>query len=104
VHEGGHHALTRDSLVLKGVPFVSAWDTNSEEHELITRAHHHTCFHWEVPAHLKDTVGEWQLIDTKNVKDMIAEANKTGLYGGDKWWLKYGASATTALPIMATKV
>ena len=82
VHEGGWQVLTGDGLLLKGVPLVSAWDTNRVEHTLITRAHPHTCFHCEVPAHFKHTVGEWLLIDSKNIKEMIPEANTTG---GDKW-------------------
>jgi len=35
--------------------------------------------------------GEWPLIDSRNVKDMIEEANTTGEYGSDKWRLKYAA-------------
>jgi len=103
VHEGGRHILTGSGLVLKTMPLVSIWNTNREEHNLITGAHPHTCFHCKVPAHLKDTVGEWQLIDCTNVKDMIAEAKTTGEYRGNKWCLKYSASSTKALPILASE-
>jgi hypothetical protein len=103
VHEGGRHVLAGSGLVLKALPLVAAWNTDREEHNLITGAHPHTCFHCKVPAHLKDTVGEWPLIDSTNVKDMIEEANTTGEYGGDKWRLKYAASATKALPILASE-
>jgi len=34
---------------------------------------------------------------------MIEEANTTGEYGGDKWHLKYAASSTKALPILASE-
>jgi len=103
VHEGGRHVLAGSGLVLKALPLGAAWNTDREEHSLITGAHPHTCFHCKVPAHLKDTVGEWPLIDSTNVKDMIEEANTTGEYGGDKWCLKYTASATKALPILASE-
>jgi len=91
VHEGGRHVLAGSGLVLKALPLVAVWNTDREEHNLITRAHPHTYFHCKVPAHLKDTVGEWPLMDSTNVKDMIENANTTGEYGGDKWRLKYAA-------------
>jgi len=91
VHEGGRHILARSSLLLKALPLVSAWNTDREEHNLINGARLHTCFHCEVPAHFKDTVGEWPSIDSTNVKDAIAEANTTGENGGEKWRLKYAA-------------
>jgi len=95
--------LAGRGLVLKALPLVSKWNTNREEHNLITGAHPHTCFHCKAPAHLKDTVGEWPLIDSTNAKGMIAEATTTGEYGGDKWRLKYTPSAKKALPILASE-
>ena len=64
VHEGGRYIAARRGLGLKALPLVSAWNTNREVHNLIAGAHPHTCFHCKVPAHLKDTVGEWPLRDS----------------------------------------
>ena len=103
VNEGGQHVATGGGVVRKCVPLVCEWLTDRKECELITGGHTCQCYHCEVPPHLIDTPGDWELIDSSNVQQMIAEANTTGEYGGDAWWVKYALSATRALPILTTE-
>ena len=60
-------AVLSASLLAQVMPILALWVTDRQEHELIVGAHQHSCYHCDVPQHLKDQPSPSKLVDAADV-------------------------------------
>ena len=60
-------AVLGSSLLAQVMPILALWVTDRQEHELIVGAHQHSCYHCDVPQHLKDQPSPSKLVDAADV-------------------------------------
>jgi len=60
-------AVLGSSLLAQVMRILALWVTDRQEHELIVGAHQHSCYHCDVPQHLKDQPSPSKLVDAADV-------------------------------------
>ena len=84
------------------MPVFGLWATDRQEHELITQAYPHHCFHCDAHPHVSAQVNTFELsrdMSAQDIQSRVLRAAATGMYGADDEW-KQKCAGSHSRPFM----